>query len=211
MNLALQAKEFVFPLLEKVCGKYPYHNPNHTHSVYERATYIALAEWVTGDDLEDLQLACLFHDTGFTEQYEKNEFIGARIARKWLEERNHPKERIEKIEGIIMATVLFSKPKNLLEEIIQDADLDNIGTKEEFYYSLDYLEELKNHGKMELSDCAYWQFVYTLLTKYKFHTKTARKERHTQQLLDIEHLEKFLTMMGCDVPRHEVHHMSSVQ
>ena len=32
-----------------------------------------------------------------------------------------------------MATVLFSKPKTLLEEIIQDADLDNIGTKEEFY------------------------------------------------------------------------------
>gem|GEM_PF-4321535 len=44
MSLVEQAKEFVFPILEKVCGNYPYHNPNHTRSVYERATYIALSE-----------------------------------------------------------------------------------------------------------------------------------------------------------------------
>ena len=110
-----------------------------------------------------------------------------------------------------MATVLFSKPKNLLEEIIQDADLDNIGTKEEFYYSLDYLDEIRRIGKIEMPDCSYWQFVYTLLTKYKFHTPTAKKERHTQQLLDVEHMEKFLNMMNCEVPSHEVHRMSSVQ
>jgi len=90
--------------------------------------------------------------------------------------KKHPKARIEKIEWIIMATVLFSKPKNILEEIIQDADLDNIWTKEEFYYSLDYLDEIRRIGKIDMPDCAYWQFVYTLLTKYKFHTPTAKRK-----------------------------------
>ena len=98
MSLVEQAKEYIFPLLEKYCKNYPYHNPTHTELVYTRASYLGLAENVNSEDLEDLQLACIFHDTGFTEQYEKNEFIGARIARKWLEEKNHPKERIEKIE-----------------------------------------------------------------------------------------------------------------
>lgn len=162
-----------------------------------------MAEGVEGEDLEDLQLACLFHDTGFTEEYSKNEFIGARIARRWLESQAHPEPRIEKIEGIIMATVLFSKPKTHLEKIIQDADLDNIGTKDEFFYSQHLLNELRTIGHMETSDCAYWQFVYTLLTKYKFHTKTAKHERHEQQLRDVDHMEKFLTMMGCEVPRIE--------
>jgi predicted metal-dependent HD superfamily phosphohydrolase len=165
---------------------------------------------VTGEDLEDLQLACLFHDTGFTEQYEKNEHIGARIARKWLKSNTHPDHRIEKIEAIIMATVLFSKPKTHLEEIIQDADLDNIGTKEEFYYSLDYFDELRTVGKVDLPDCAYWQFVYTLLTKYKFHTETAKRERHDQQMKDVEHMEKFLPMIGCEVPQREMHTMHAV-
>ena len=142
MNLIEQARSYVQDILRK-CESYPYHNPDHTLKVYDRATYIALAENVDGEDLEDLQIACLFHDTGFTEQYSKNEFIGVKIARRWLESHQHPKLRIDKIEGIIMATVLFSKPKTHLQEIIQDADLDNIGTHEEFYYSQRYLVELR--------------------------------------------------------------------
>jgi hypothetical protein len=116
---------------------------------------------------------------------------------------DHPEKRIAKIEGIIMATVLFSKPKTHLEEIIQDADLDNIGTKEEFYYSLDYLDEIRRIGHVDMPDCSYWQFVYTLLTRYKFHTKTAKSERHDQQLRDVDHMEKFLAMIGCDLPSKE--------
>jgi uncharacterized protein len=69
-----QARSYVFDILRK-CESYPYHNPSHTESVFTRATYLALAEGVDGEDLEDLQIACLFHDTGFTEQYEKNEYV----------------------------------------------------------------------------------------------------------------------------------------
>jgi uncharacterized protein len=199
MSLLEQAHQYTSELLQK-CADYPYHNPAHTAGVFDRATYLALAENVEGEDFEDLQLACLFHDTGFIEQYQKNEHIGAQIARKWLQENNHPKERIEKIENMIMATVLFSKPKTHLERIIQDADLDNIGTRSEFFYSQHLLDEIRTIGKNEISDCAYWQFVYTLLTKYKFHTETAKSERHDQQLRDVEHMEKFLAMIGCDVP-----------
>ncbi|MBX9809168.1 HD domain-containing protein, partial [Candidatus Gracilibacteria bacterium] len=170
-SLIESAKTYTQSLLQG-CKDYPYHNPAHSISVLDRATYIAMAEDVNNVDLEDLQLACLFHDTGFSEQYEKNEHIGARIARTWLEEKNHPKERIEKIEKIIMATVLFSTPHSHLENIIQDADLDNIGTKSEFTFSQNYLTELRSVGGKNISDCAYWQFVYKLLTKYKFHTDT---------------------------------------
>ncbi len=208
-SLLDSARVYTNFLLEQ-CKAYPYHNPDHTRGVFDRATYLAMSEGIEGDDVEDLQLACLFHDTGFTVQYQKNEHIGAQIARKWLTEQHHPAERIEKIENIIMATVLFSKPKTHLEKIIQDADLDNIGTKSEFFYSQHLLEELRTIGQMETSDCAYWQFVYTLLTKYKFHTKTAKSERHDQQVLDVEHLEKFLTMMGCEVPRQDKDSMHQV-
>jgi uncharacterized protein len=210
MSLVEQAKKYTLTMLRKKCKNYPYHNPAHTEWVFNRATYLALAENVTWEDLEDLQIACLFHDTGFTEQYEKNEHIWARIARKWLLEAGHREDRIEKIEGIIMATVLFSNPHTLLEEIIQDADLDNIGTREEFYYSLDYYDELKLIGKADIPDCAYWQFVYTLLTKYKFHTPTAKRERHDQQMRDVEHMEKFLPMIGCEVPQKEMPSMHTV-
>jgi HD superfamily phosphodiesterase len=209
MSLVEQSSIYTSELLKK-CESYPYHNPTHTLWVFDRATYLALAERVDGEDLEDLQIACYFHDTGFTEHYEKNEHIWAHIARKWLTEKWHPEDRIEKIEGIIMATVLFSKPKTHLERIIQDADLDNIGTKSEFFYSQRMLEELRTIGWVEISDCSYWQFVYTLLTKYKFHTETAKKERYDQQVRDVEHMEKYLSMIGCEVPKIEKNSMHQV-
>lgn len=209
MSIVEQVHSYTTELLKK-CERYPYHNPEHTQLVYDRATYLALAEWVDGEDLEDLQIACYFHDTGFTEQYQKNEHIWARIARKWLTEKWHTEDRIEKIEGIIMATVLFSKPQTHLECIIQDADLDNIGTKSEFFFSQRMLEELRTIGWVEISDCSYWQFVFTLLTKYKFHTDTAKNERHDQQLRDVDHMEKYLTMIGCEIPPIEKNSMHQV-
>jgi uncharacterized protein len=208
-SLIESARTYTQDLLQ-VCAAYPYHNPAHSTGVLDRATYIALAEDVGNEDLEDLQLACLFHDTGFSEQYEKNEHIGARIARKWLEEKDHPKDRIAKIEKIIMATVLFSTPRTHLENIIQDADLDNIGTKAEFVYSQRYLAEIRSVGGKDISECAYWQFVYKLLTKYKFHTDTARSERHEQQIRDVEHMEKYLMMIGCEIPHVEPDTMHEV-
>lgn len=208
-SLVESARIYTQDLLQ-VCKNYPYHNPEHSINVLDRATYIAMAESVDNEDLEDLQIACLFHDTGFSEQYEKNEHIGARIARKWLEEIWHNKDRIAKIEKIIMATVLFSTPRTHLENIIQDADLDNIGTKHEFITSQRYLTELRTVGGKDISDCAYWQFVYKLLTKYKFHTDTAKAERHEQLLLDVEHMEKYLSMIGCEVPNVEPDSMHEV-
>jgi uncharacterized protein len=209
MSLIEKAKTYTSGLLG-FCKNYPYHNPAHTEWVLDRATYLAMAEWVDGEDFEDLQIACLFHDTGFTESYEKNEHLWAKIARRWLESEWHDEKRIEKIEGIIMATVLFSKPKTHLECIIQDADLDNIGTKSEFHYSQQMLEELRTIGHVDTSDCSYWQFVYTLLTKYKFHTDTAKSERHDQQSRDIEHMEKYLSMIGCEIPPIEKNSMHQV-
>lgn len=209
-NSLIESAKIYSQDLLKVCKDYPYHNPHHSISVLDRATYIAMAEDIGNEDLEDLQIACLFHDTGFSEQYEKNEYIGARIARKWLEHIWHTEERITKIEKIIMATVLFSTPHSLLEMIIQDADLDNIGTKHEFITSQRYLTELRTVGGKDISECAYWQFVYKLLTKYKFHTETAKAERHEQLLRDIDHMEKYLLMIGCEIPNVEPDTMHEV-
>ena len=47
MSLVEQAKKYTLGLLSKKCKNYPYHNPGHTESVFNRATYLALAENVT--------------------------------------------------------------------------------------------------------------------------------------------------------------------
>lgn len=199
-SLIARARAYTSKLLE-YCHNYPFHNPEHTTSVFDRATYLALIEGIADEDLEDLQIACLFHDTGFTRQYPKNEYLGALIARKWLEETGHPEHRIQKIEEIIMATVLFSKPNTILEGIIQDADLDNIGTKDSFTFSQNLLKELRSIAGTEVSDCTYWQFTYRVHANFHFYTKTARHEREKQLARNVKHLKAYLEMLECEVPR----------
>lgn len=200
MSLISHAEQYVFHLLERFCQNYPYHNPDHTRAVHSRAKYLAEKEWIQGEWLEDLELATLFHDTGFTEQYDKNEYYGSRIARKWLLEKGHPEKRIETIEHIIMATVLFSRPHSILEEIIQDADLENLGQTLEFQYSQNYYRELREYGKIDLSEKVFWQFVETLLKKFEFHTPTAQRENSEQKKKNLALVDAYLTAMGYDIP-----------
>jgi HD superfamily phosphodiesterase len=95
-------------------------------SVFDRASYLALNEGLDEEMQEIIQLAALFHDTGFVKQYDKNEPIGAQIAEKWLKEQNYPEDKIDIIKQIILATELNSPTLNKLEEIIKDADMDNL-------------------------------------------------------------------------------------
>lgn len=202
LSLVEKAKNYITPLLSDICKNHYFHNLSHTIAVFDRATYLAMSEEINPIDTEDLQIAALFHDTGFIRQYAKNEYLGAQIAREWLQEHHHPEDRIKKIENIIMATVVFSKPRNILEEIIQDSDLDNIGTKKSFYNSWLLLKEIQEIGKMAVTECAFWQFTYRIHNDFHFHTKTARAERNRQKQLNLELIKSYLTMLGCEIPFH---------
>lgn len=99
-----------------------------------------------------------------------------------------------------MATVLFSSPKNLLEEIIQDADMDNIGTKDGFKNSQNVLREYREIAKVEISECAFWQFSYKVYKHYTFHTKAAKSERESQKFLNLKLVEAYCNALHCEIP-----------
>ena len=96
----------------------------------ERALYLAKHEHIDSDNTQDIALASLFHDTGFSIAYDENEAIGAKIAKNYLQSIKYPTERIQLIESLILATDPDTPaPSNILEQIIKDADLDNLGTE----------------------------------------------------------------------------------
>lgn len=200
-QLVADAYEYCIEILEKHCAHYFFHNPEHTKDVFKRATYLAKIEKVDALDLEDLQIATLFHDTGFSIQYAKNEYLGSKIARKWLEERNHPETRIRKIENIIMATIVFSKPKTLLEMIIQDSDMDNIGTEDGMENSLKLEKELKEIAQVKIVGCSYWEYVYHIYADFQFNTQTAKNERTENRLKNVEKLREYVSQFpDCEIP-----------
>ena len=85
-------------------------------------------------------------------------------------------QNIQIIKELIYVTQIPHKPKNKLEEIICDADLDYLG-REDFHEIADKLRrELREHGKIK-SDRAWDEIQVSFLTNHKYFTKTANSTR----------------------------------
>lgn len=184
---------YVLDLLDPI-NHYPYHNINHTLDVYTRVWYLCDKEEVDSKDKTDLLIAALFHDTGFTKQYTANEWIGGAIARRYLENINYSEGRIQKIERLIGATVLFSEAHDLLEGIIQDADLDNLGRKDCFVKTLLVRKELITINHTNMPKRKWLEFTYNLIRNYRYKTLTAQWERNALRQSNLKKLEQKIAL-----------------
>lgn len=178
-NTVLKAKEYVSKLISPLKEKwYEFHNLDHTLSVYKRASYLAIQEWLDEEMQEIVQLAALFHDTWFVKQYDNNEPIWAEIAEKWLKEQNYPEDKIDIIKQTILATIPDDKePESILQKIIKDADLDNLWNKSFTRCNLKLKQELESIKWLDISVNERLKNTYNFISWLKFHTQTQIKER----------------------------------
>lgn len=112
------------------------------------------------------------------------------IARAYLENIRYPESRIRKIERLILATVLFSEAHDILEEIIQDADLDNLGRKDCFIKTLLVRKELNSIAHMNISKRKWLETSYNLIRSYSYRTATAKGERNEIKTINTQKLKE---------------------
>jgi predicted metal-dependent HD superfamily phosphohydrolase len=181
------SKIFIVTLLESLHDKwYYFHNLQHTLDVYHRVSYLAKKAKLDNKNIEILQLSALFHDTWFIFKYDNNEEFWAKIWERFLSYHKYPKKHIDIIKDVIMATVVWYKPKNILEKLIKDADLDNLW-RNDFPYRLSVLrEEIKNIKWVYFSDKEWFDIVYKFITWSRFYTITQKKEREDIRKRNID-------------------------
>lgn len=114
-------------LEEKLDPNLYYHGLEHTRDVLNSVENIALAEGVTREELGMLKVAAAYHDSGFLIVYRNHEEAGCGIAFEALPQFGFTQDEILEISGMILATKVPQQPKNRLEEIMCDADLDYLG------------------------------------------------------------------------------------
>ena len=136
MSITQEAEKYITDLLEgKLGDDYSYHNLSHTLGVREACLEIGKGMQLKKEELELLELAALFHDTGFVAQYDGHEEASQRIAKAFLEQKGYKEEKLEKVLHCIKITQMGKEPTNLPEQVMKDADLANLG-------SVDYLKTL---------------------------------------------------------------------
>lgn len=186
-------QEIVLDKLEKELPDHLYyHNVKHTVDVVTEVELIGWAEGCSDEDILLLKTAGLFHDAGHTVSYDNHEHYGTLLAREMLPAYDYTPEQIEKICSVIMATKLPPEPKNLLESIICDSDLDYLGRSDFIPVSNTLYEELKAQNKMgSLNDWNKLQVKF--ITGHQYFTRTARSLREVNKKLQIERIQSLIT------------------
>ncbi len=129
-NILQEAEAYVRAFMSKRLKKeYHFHNFEHTRNVVEACSEIANGFDLREKEVELLLLAAWFHDTGYDKGSEGHEKRSIAYAEEFMEEAGYPAEGINVVQDCIWATTIPQQPKNLLEQILCDADLSHLGKK----------------------------------------------------------------------------------
>lgn len=163
-----------------------YHSVMHVKDVIDSVEKIAKSEAVNDEDLVLLKTAALFHDTGFLFGSKNHEEKSCEIAAEYLLEYGFSQDQLDKINGMIMATKIPQTPKNHLEQIVADADLDYLGRDDFFVIGDKLFEELSMFGIVN-SERDWNLLQEKFLESHHYFTETAINSRNQkkQDNLDI--------------------------
>ena len=186
-------QEIILDKLEKELPKnLYYHNVKHTVDVVTEVELIGWAEGVSDEEIVLLKTAGLFHDAGHTISYKDHEDRGCEIAREFLPKYNYSQSQIDRICEIIMATKLPPKPKNLLEEIICDSDLDYLGRIDFIPVSNTLYQELSDRNM--IGTLTEWNKLQVkFISLHNYFTNTARTLREVNKQKQIERISALIT------------------
>jgi len=168
-----------------------YHDVRHTLNVEKSAIRYAQLEGINHHDLQLLQTAALYHDSGYLFEYQTNEEYAVQLAQKQLPKFGYSADEIHVVTKIIRATE-SSEPQTVLEKIMCDADHDYLGRPDYYTIATKLREELKNQGRTFTEyDWLNFQLNY-LSNVHRYHTDTAKNIRLSGKQLRIAELRNSL-------------------
>jgi class 3 adenylate cyclase/ligand-binding sensor domain-containing protein/predicted metal-dependent HD superfamily phosphohydrolase len=168
-----------------------YHNVKHTTDVIYITEDLGRKEKLNDEEMLLLKCAALFHDTGFMVTYDNNEEVAAKLAEQTLKKYKFSNDQIETVKRLILATKMPPNPKDLLEKIICDADLDYLGRPDFIPVSQNLFRELFERGKIDT--ITQWnKMQYKFVRDHNYFTETARKYRGPGKQNVLKELEEII-------------------
>jgi predicted metal-dependent HD superfamily phosphohydrolase len=182
-----KASNHVFSLFkERLSRKLVYHNYKHTAEIAKEVRNLATPYNLSPADLEALELAAWFHDTGYIDTYNGHEEKSVDYATAFLEAEGYPADRIQVITDCILATRQETPSASLLQEILVDADISNIG-KESFFSNAELLRvEWEVFLNKFFTDAEWAQYQLDFLLGREFKTEAARQQLSEQLQANIK-------------------------
>lgn len=192
-KLLKKAQKYVFQFFkEKLKNIYVYHDYTHTFETVEAVKELGLGNGLKKKEIEMVQLAAWFHDTGYVDTVEGHEQESLKYVRAFLEGHDYPGQKIEIIERCILATKMPQNPKNIYEEVLCDADLYHLGNKNFFEKSSLLRTEWENTNKLNGDGVENLQFELDFLNQHRYQTPFAQLSLNQRKFKNITELKRKL-------------------
>lgn len=175
---------------KKIGAEYVFHDFQHTQGVLEAVAEIGTCQHLNERELCLLQLAAWFHDSGYDQGPDGHEERSCRYAVGFLSQFDLSDSDLDLVTRCIMATRLPYKPKDLLEEIICDADLSHLG-KQTYWDRTGRLrqEVLLTRGKIP-TEQEWVRMEIDFLSNHRYFTEAAEELYNPRKLKHIKQLRK---------------------
>jgi HD superfamily phosphodiesterase len=192
-NIIKSSSEFVTKLLnENLPSGYTYHNLLHTCEVFEAVTELGKNSSLLDEELEIIQIAAWFHDTGFIRGYVDHECKSIKIVKEFLENIRYPEEKLVKVTNNIRMTDLEKIPANLSEKIIRDADILHLGKKDFYSRSLSLRAEWESIDCKKFTDAEWLHSSLDFIIRTSFFTDYAISKYEAERQKNITRLTEMV-------------------
>ncbi|MHA6727522.1 Pycsar system effector family protein [Chryseobacterium sp. A301] len=188
--LLQKAAQFSQDFLEQYdLTKLRFHNEIHLKEVVEASRKMAMHYSLSERDTAIVGLASYFHDLGYCQVGKQgHELRGTEIAQKFLEGESADPEFISEVKNCILATKMPQEPKNLLEEIVCDADLFHFG-KDWFEYRNKLLQQEAKACGAEFSKEDWRASTIALMERHRYHTDYAKQNLEPKKMENLQMLK----------------------
>ena len=178
LKLLSDAQAFVTDIYtNKVNKSIRFHNLEHTQAVVLASEEMAQYYQLQDEDHAALAIAAWFHDTGYSSgDANDHEAVSVGLATNFLKEHQADEAFIQKVRSAIEATRMPQAPRNLIEQILCDADLYHLGTDEFKTKSKLLREELTGFFKKNVSKKQWRKININFLENHKYFTDYARRK-----------------------------------
>jgi predicted metal-dependent HD superfamily phosphohydrolase len=171
-------------------SKLNYHNRQHIEDVVTSAGKIANHYQLGDHDFFIVMASVWLHDIGYLTQLSNHEAEGSMLAAAFLSKQTLDTEDILLIQGCIMATKLPQSAKTLAEQIVCDADLFHLGTKEFFKNDKLLLAEYDALHETVTDKLEWRKRTLVFLDSHSWYTEYCKVLLNDVQLENIKELQK---------------------
>ncbi|MFT4534700.1 MAG: putative metal-dependent HD superfamily phosphohydrolase [Saprospiraceae bacterium] len=186
-----KAKQYISNLFQnELDPQYTYHDHDHSLLVLESVCQIAQKSNVSEDDLLVLQLAALFHDSGYIYGAKDHEVRSQEIADKYLSKEGFSEELISKVNLCIAATKMGVVTDNPLALILQDADMSGLGNKKYPVIAEKLRRELNSTTVNKIGEKEWLSGNLNFLNDCKYNTPAAKELYDARKAKNLKKLRK---------------------